>query len=62
MAIWYISWTFGIFHGHFVYFMDIWYISVAIWDISQFWYVVPKKSGNPGSPCEEIEAFYLHEQ
>jgi hypothetical protein len=34
MAIWYILWLFGIFCGH-------WYI------ISPFWYVVPRKSGNP---------------
>jgi hypothetical protein len=27
MAIWYISWPFGIVHGHLVYLMTIWYIS-----------------------------------
>jgi hypothetical protein len=44
----------GKFYGHFVYFIDIWYI---VWPFGifcgqfgkffPFWYVVPKKSGNP---------------
>jgi hypothetical protein len=36
-AIGYILWPFGIFNGYLIYFFP-------------FWYVVPKKSGNPG--CE----------
>jgi hypothetical protein len=37
MAIWYILWSFGIFYGHLVYFVVIWYIFP----------VLVKKSGNP---------------
>jgi hypothetical protein len=30
------------FHGHLVYFWVVWYIFLP------FWYVLPRKSGNPG--------------
>jgi hypothetical protein len=46
----------GNFLGQLIYFMDIWYISWSFWYIfpvlvyfSRFWYVVQKKSGNPGA-------------
>jgi hypothetical protein len=41
MAIWSILRPYGIFCCHLVYLKVIWYI------FSRFWYVVPKKSGNP---------------
>jgi hypothetical protein len=40
-------WTFGMFYGHLVYFMDIWYICWSFGIIFPFWYVVTRKSGNP---------------
>jgi hypothetical protein len=40
----YILWTFGLFYGHLVYFVAIWY---NVWLFGKFWYVVPIKSGNP---------------
>jgi hypothetical protein len=41
MAIWYILWLFGIFYGHLVYFMVIWYIFPRFGKLHQ------EKSGNP---------------
>jgi hypothetical protein len=41
----------GIFYGHLVYFMVIWYILWTFYchlvHFPPFWHVVPKKSGNP---------------
>jgi hypothetical protein len=41
MAIWNISWTFGIFYDHLVHFVFIWYI------LSGFGIMHQEKSGNP---------------
>jgi hypothetical protein len=41
-AIWSISLPFGIFFGHLVYFMVIWYI------VPRFGMLYQEKSGNPG--------------
>jgi hypothetical protein len=47
MAIWNILWPFGIFCGHLVYFVTIWYISRAFGTFSPFWYVIPRKIWQP---------------
>jgi hypothetical protein len=39
---WYISWSFGLFYGHLVYFKAIWYI------LGPFGLLYQEKSGNPG--------------
>jgi hypothetical protein len=46
MAIWYVSWLFGIFHGYLVYFMAIWYIS-WLFGMFPFWNAVPRKIWQP---------------
>jgi hypothetical protein len=43
-------WSFGIFCGHLIYSKAIWKILWLFGIFFPFWYVVPKKSGNPG--CE----------
>jgi hypothetical protein len=64
VVIWYILWSFAIFHGHLEYFVVIWYIlwSFGIFDghVEYFvgiWYICglpvfgmlyQEKSGNPG--------------
>jgi hypothetical protein len=47
-TIWYFLWQFGIFCGNSVYFVAIWYVLWAVGIFFPFWYVVPRKSGNPG--------------
>jgi hypothetical protein len=51
---WYILCPFGQFSGHSTYFMAIWYnfviFSPVLVHFFLFWYVVPKKSGNPAVP------------
>jgi hypothetical protein len=47
-VIWSILRSFGLFYGHLVYFTAIWSILWLFSIFFPFWYVVPKKSGNPG--------------
>jgi hypothetical protein len=49
----------GIFYGHWVYLMKIWYIlwtfgifCVILVHFTPLWYGVPNKSGNPGFDAE----------
>jgi hypothetical protein len=46
----YIICPFGLcIYGYLVYFTAIWYILWPLGVFFPFWYVVPKKSGNPGT-------------
>jgi hypothetical protein len=49
MAIGNILWPFGIFHGHLVYFMAIWYICWLVGIFFLLGILYQEKSGNPGS-------------
>jgi hypothetical protein len=49
IAVLSILWPNGIFYGHLVHFVVIWY------SFPPFWYVVPKKSGNPGPVLQKKE-------
>jgi hypothetical protein len=45
---WYISWSFGIFYGHLLYFVAILVLFIVIWYIfTHFKYVVPRKIWQP---------------
>jgi hypothetical protein len=51
MAIRYILWQFGIFYGHFVYFMTIWYIfGIYFFPV---WYIAARKIWQP---CLEAQS------
>jgi hypothetical protein len=48
MAIWYILWPFGIFHGHLVYFIAILYILEPFGNLFfTVWYIVARKIWQP---------------
>jgi hypothetical protein len=59
MVIWNILQSFGVFYGHVVYFMAIWYILWPFGNAVVIWYIFPRfgmlcqeKSGNPsGKKC-----------
>jgi hypothetical protein len=42
-------WPFGIYYFHLVHFMVIW---VILWPFGIFWYIVSRKSGNPGPEAQ----------
>jgi hypothetical protein len=46
---WCILWPFGLFYGHLIYFMDLWYrYFVVIWYFfPPFWYIVQRKIWQP---------------
>jgi hypothetical protein len=45
----YILWTFGLFYGQIVCYMDIWYIYGKLVLLFPFWYIVPRKIWQPCS-------------
>jgi hypothetical protein len=44
LVIWYILWSFGIYCGHLVYIVVIWYYIVVIWYISPVLVFAPRKN------------------